>query len=458
MLRSIKGSLKVGVILLLFLAIAGFLFVPAVKANGIPYFPEPLPVNSGYIRSDGAIDPPTLTIQREENVYALTADIVNCTLIIERNDTVLNGNDHSIVIPSYGERDEKGATKGVSSLIRFSNLSNIMIENFSLQNCRSGISFLYSSNVTIFSNKISGFEVGAIYLQYCNSCNITGNILQKNLYGISGYKNNYIDITHNQISASGSHGIVIEDSTLNIVRNAFIGNGQCAICYLQSSSRVVGNVFQNNEQGILSYSSGFEIHHNNFINNRICDVAIKAPNILDDGDEGNYWSKHPNNSPYRFASIFIHDNETNIDNHPQQTPYSFDSQQPTVGVVLSENKIQFNGSVILGLTYSKYVTKISYSLDGQARIECANGTVLNGLTGGHHTLKVYAEDIYGNEAVTEATFDVDNPIDYSVNYYPLTLAAVVAALVLILVSVLLYWQAKKQGFLSHSKNRMCFKE
>lgn len=359
---------------------------------------------------------------------------------------MLNGNGHSIAIPNYGEKDENGATKGVSSLIYFSNSSNIMVENFSLQNCRSGISFLQSSNITIFSNKISGFEVGAIFLKDCTNCNITGNSLQKNLYGISGYTNNHIDITHNQISASGSHGIILEDSNLNIVRNAFIGNGQCAICYLQSGSRVVGNIFQNNEQGILSYSSGFEIHHNNFINNQICDVAIKAPNILDDGTEGNYWSKHPSNTPYQISSVFVYDNETNIDNHPQQNPYSFDSQQPTVSVVLSGDKIQYNGTVALDLTCSKYITKTSYSLDGKARVECANGTVLSGLTGGHHSLKVYAEDIYGNEAVAEATFDVDYPVDNSGNYSSLTLAAIITALVLIPVSALLYWLAKKRVF------------
>jgi hypothetical protein len=45
-LQFIKVSLKVWVILLLLLAITGLCFVTPVKANGFPYLPEPLPVNS----------------------------------------------------------------------------------------------------------------------------------------------------------------------------------------------------------------------------------------------------------------------------------------------------------------------------------------------------------------------------------------------------------------------------
>jgi hypothetical protein len=79
--------------------LAGFSRV--AKANVIP-IPEKLATDQGYIRSSGAIDPPTLPIQRKGNVYRFTDNIINCTFEIERDGVVIDGNGFLLSVPAFG--------------------------------------------------------------------------------------------------------------------------------------------------------------------------------------------------------------------------------------------------------------------------------------------------------------------------------------------------------------------
>jgi parallel beta-helix repeat protein len=438
------------ILTILLLSVAGIVLVEPARANGIPYFPEPLPVNHGYIRSNGDVDPPTLPIQHQGNIYVVTANIVNCCISIQKDNIELNGNGFSISIPNYGEKDSTGATKSVPPFIDVTNHTNVVISQFKLQNVKtSAISVYNSSKITLSKNTIT--SCSWIAISQCTDCIVTNNTLNNNYYGIYGYKNNNIDIEINQISGSSSHGILLEDAKLNIIGNIFTGNGQCAICYLQSGSRVVGNIFQNNEQAILSYDSGLEINHNNFINNQR-DVAIDAPNILDDGNSGNYWSKHPNSEPYEFRSVFITNTELNIDRYPQPTPYVFGYNSPTINLISPENKNYANSTVTLSYSGSKLISRTTYSLDGKAEIEFSNGTIVTGLANGGHSLKIYAEDIFGKEGTTETTFEVHNTGSSTINdsFYGLnstSLTATISVIVIIAVvsaGLLVYFKKHKR--------------
>lgn len=70
------------------------------KAN--PY-PDEVPTNHAYIKENGEIDPPTLPIQRLDNLYILTDNIVNYTLEVKKNDNiVIDGSGFSIQCVWWG--------------------------------------------------------------------------------------------------------------------------------------------------------------------------------------------------------------------------------------------------------------------------------------------------------------------------------------------------------------------
>ncbi len=49
------------------------------------------PLLEVYIRSDGSIDPATVPIQRVGSIYTFTGDLMNSTLIVERDSVVIDG-------------------------------------------------------------------------------------------------------------------------------------------------------------------------------------------------------------------------------------------------------------------------------------------------------------------------------------------------------------------------------
>jgi hypothetical protein len=50
-----------------------------------------LPTSSIYIKSDGSIDPDTAPIQQAGNTYKLTADINNTSIVVLKNNIMLDG-------------------------------------------------------------------------------------------------------------------------------------------------------------------------------------------------------------------------------------------------------------------------------------------------------------------------------------------------------------------------------
>ncbi len=89
-----------------------------------PVKAEPVTI---YIRADGSIDPPTANITSTDNVtYTLTGNITtdgfNNGIVVERNNTVLDGAGSSQ--PDGQERNNHGFLDGHQALF-FSKLHNI---------------------------------------------------------------------------------------------------------------------------------------------------------------------------------------------------------------------------------------------------------------------------------------------------------------------------------------------
>jgi len=56
-----------------------------------------------YIRADGSVDPPTVPIQRDGNVYTFASDIYG-SVIVEKNNVMIDGAGYSVI----GTKSEKG--------------------------------------------------------------------------------------------------------------------------------------------------------------------------------------------------------------------------------------------------------------------------------------------------------------------------------------------------------------
>lgn len=144
-----------------------------------------------YIRADGSVDPPTAPIFSIDNItYTFTRDIYE-TVVVERNNTIIDGNGWTLQGPGSGYNLGFGAS--------------------------------HVQNVTIKRTEIRGWYYG-----FCgpSSINISGNHITSNTYGIllDEYSSNNI-ILGNNITAN-IIGIHLQDTSYNVLRNNRIaGNG-----------------------------------------------------------------------------------------------------------------------------------------------------------------------------------------------------------------------------------------
>jgi hypothetical protein len=85
-------------------------------------------VGTVYIRADGSIDPPTAPISTLDNVtYTLTGDIFNSSIVIERDNIVLDGADYTVT----GD--------GTGNGIMLTSRSGVTVRNMAIRNFWGGI-------------------------------------------------------------------------------------------------------------------------------------------------------------------------------------------------------------------------------------------------------------------------------------------------------------------------------
>jgi hypothetical protein len=104
---------------------------------------------------------------------------------------------------------------------------------------------------------------------------------------------------------------------------------------------------------------------------------------------------------------------------------------PSISLISPENKNYTIATADLNFSLSAPAQWIAYSLDSQANITLAGNVTLTGLSSGQHTLTIYANDTYGNNATPQTvTFTVSPPITF-----PTTEAVAVAATASVIVGV-----------------------
>jgi hypothetical protein len=182
------------------------------------------------------------------------------------------------------------------------------------------------------------------------------------------------------------------------------------------------------------------------------ELAVKPPNVLDDGKEGNYWSSNSKSEPFMIPSIWLADTEPNVDNFPRTSPYVFDYEPPVVELVSPENMTYVDGNITVFFSASEEIPRATYSLDGNEKVALSNGTIITGMSEGMHNLTVYAEDVFGDEGTSETIAFRVGPDPSTTpplaEAYPLALIASVSVLVVIvIIGLLLYFRKrfKKSG-------------
>jgi parallel beta-helix repeat protein len=227
-----------------------------------------------YIRADGSIDPLTASISTIDSItYTFTSDIFDNSIVIERDNIVVDGTGFTL----------QGESAAGSNGIDLTGRTNVTIKNIVIA-CARGISLADSSGNSISGNSIAPNYGNAIYLSNSSGNSISGNNITAN-YGSGVFLEYYS--SNNTISEN------------NIENNTFVGIK------------------------IMPNSNDNKICHNNFMNNTINASASGISNVWDDGSKGNYWSDYSgidaNHDGIGDTPYII--NVNNIDHYPLITQY-----------------------------------------------------------------------------------------------------------------------------------------
>jgi parallel beta-helix repeat protein len=409
----------VATLILVCLMALGVVCVMPVKAQ---------PYQGGItINADGSVSPSTALIQRTGDTYTLTGNLnitasnIGGDIIVQRNNTVLDGNRHIV------------------GQILLSHVSNVTVRNFivpitaysHLPRGYFGITLEDSSNVTVANNSLQeirgiyqavGDVYAGIYVEGGSSNTIVGNNLVNNAYGI------YFSGTENSL----------------IVENTLFGEG--------------GGVYSGI---VLEHAFNNAIYHNNFmlrVFSAIQAGVSNSSNVWDIGypGGGNYWSnyqkRYPNATEIDSSGIgdtsYVIDGQ-NIDRYPlmeafNSTFFELQTTPPKISIRSPKNQAYNESSVLLDFSVNvvsavKAVNWTGYSLDGNQNVTITGNTTLTGLSSGLHNVTVYANDTYGNMAASETvTFTIPQPFPV----VPVAATSVIVAVVV--VGLLVYFKKRKR--------------
>lgn len=268
--------MSLSLLTLLVVLVAGAQFTQLSSAN---FFPDPGPdLQRIYIRASGDVEPATAPIERSGDVYKLTGNIAMHTLVIQRDNIVLDGSGYLIEgNKSWMGTEHAAGNNGIivegqhdisiinfhflrfSVGVRISNSYNINIANSSFDDAvvnmatPTGLLIDESSFVQIENNTftgMTGISGSGTYLT------IKGNILTGASIGLWGTSN---IIENNQIEAS-FEALNIGTADFNIISsNRIVGE----VSFLYCSNNVI---FGNNITGAIGITFG---SNNTFFNNRI---------------------------------------------------------------------------------------------------------------------------------------------------------------------------------------------
>lgn len=216
------------------------------------------------IAADGSIVPSTAPIQRNGDLYTLTADIISKFrangIIVERDNITLDGAGHKI--ESEGcfhswEPEPPSYTVGID-LTKDTNVTIVNTEIRLFYDCivLDGSSYNKISGNNITTNEYNGHGIDV--RKYCDSNSISRNNIASTSYGISLDSSGNNTISENNITAPDNYGILLQNSSYNRISRNNITRSECGIA-LHSSH---GNILRDNTIGL--YQDSLEVCGSNF--------------------------------------------------------------------------------------------------------------------------------------------------------------------------------------------------
>lgn len=244
-----------------------------------------------YIRSDGSVDPSTTPIKRVGDTYTFTDDILNKNIVVERNDTIIDGDGYTL--------QGNGAGYGFGLF----EVGNITIMNTAIREFEFGIHNVPVENqtlprhFTIHNNTITSNDCGvriiAVYVI------ISENVIVDNGVGIvleaSGYVNIVDnDLTNNEWSICFGYSCKRNQIVNNSITHSGVGIHIAG--WGNDFNDIVGNRIAGNDWGIYMWStSDNSIYHNLFVGNSLHVSLDDCPAFAWDDDYpsgGNYWDDY----------------------------------------------------------------------------------------------------------------------------------------------------------------------
>lgn len=234
------------------------------------------------IQPNGTIDPPNAPLQRQGDLYRLTADLNNSAITIQRGNIIVDGANHTLHGPGT---DQNRIAVTIMA-------SNVTIQNMRITGWKAGVYGAYDNN-TITSNGFSG-NYNAIAIYACDYVVSQNNITQSTNAvfihsGAARLEGDNNRITQNQIADNRAAFDITGSNGTTITQNNVTDNGVIlTLGVISLEGRESGN---------------HTFYQNNFVNNT---EALKVPTPIfggkgpeifpagqwDNGTVGNYWSDY----------------------------------------------------------------------------------------------------------------------------------------------------------------------
>jgi parallel beta-helix repeat protein len=330
------------------------------------------PLDGVCIQSDGSLNSTTAPIIRDGDTYRFTDDIVNQTIVIQRDNIVIDGAGHTL--QGY-RRDILNALEG----IRIEGRSNVTIENLNITMfwqsiwIQNGVDITINNNTIVDTNSgVSANSVKNTRIKGNSFNNVTIAIDLTNWYGFDPSVNNFVSsnnvtdattgvslafsssntVTGNNFAnvldpivtgedaivtwnsmingmngiSVASHSVVSQNTILNFTESGLSIGGNDSIIFENFIASCSNAVSMNSGDSFLIENN--TIYHNNFVNNTesllLWDNASQFVNFWDHGEQGNYWSNYNGtdangdgigDTPFTIAPF-------SVDRYPLMQPYN----------------------------------------------------------------------------------------------------------------------------------------
>jgi parallel beta-helix repeat protein len=215
-----------------------------------------------YIRADGSVEPLTVPIERDGNVYTFTGDIQG-SIFVERDNVVIDG--RGFVLQGTGRDDYRYAIPEINYTDYFmKGLEIPKYDETTLPESNNTGIYSYKQNLTIMNLKIIEFWC-AIELEYSSDNCIINNEITDNTRGVRIFSSSNNTISGNSITNT-KQGITLTAAYSNIYANNITSSSEYGIKLFWSFNNISENRITNSGCGVSFDDCTRNVFRNNSFN------------------------------------------------------------------------------------------------------------------------------------------------------------------------------------------------